>query len=295
MTAMTLSARACGGQHLEPLDSSGARTWRLGATTVTIGERNPLPPIRAAEQIESDGRDDYALVMSVQGEWTARFGIRRNRVLPKQAVILDLSCDWAIEWSSGRQVVIAMPRQALRALCPGTPRLHGSVLRTPGGGMLADHILSLVEELPALASREAGTVERALIAFIASAISGTARPLPVGRTPMVDTSLVAARVRRHIEENLTDPQLSANTLCEQLGLTRTLLSQAFGSAGKVNDYIRDRRLELAREMIVHSVVAPEPAELALIFGFRDGEQFERAFIRYLGRPPAEARGMAQAK
>lgn len=292
---MTVISLECRRQVLEPVDSGDAQSWQLGATTITIGERNPLEASRTAAQIEADGRDDYALVMSVQGEWTARFGIRRNRVLPKQAVILDLSCDWSIDWSTGRQVVIVMPRQALRALCPGMVRLHGSVLRTPSGGMLADHILSLVEELPGLASREAKTVERALIAFIAGAISGTARPLPTGRTPMVDTSLVAARVRRHIEENLTDPALSANTLCEQLGLTKTLLSQAFGSPGKVSDYIRDRRLELAREMIVHSVVAPEAAELAKIFGFKDGEQFERAFIRYLGCPPAEARGMALAK
>lgn len=265
--------------------SPGITTWTLGVTRISVGDRSPLPAARDPGQAD----DDYALAMSVQGEWYARIGIRKLRVLPKQVVMLDQACSWAIEWPSGEQIVILMPRSIVHSLCAGTQRMHGSVLRTPSGGMLSDHILSLIEELPALAERDAAAVEWALLNLVASAVSGIARNSIAPRTPLVDTSLVAALVRRHIEENLTDPELSVASLCERLGLSKTSVALAFGTPARVAGHIRDRRLAVAREMIAGSVVAPDPADLARIFCFRDGEQFERAFARYVGGASAPAR------
>jgi AraC-like DNA-binding protein len=195
----------------------------------------------------------------------------------------------------GRQIVITMPRTAFRALCPGAARLHGTVLRTPSGGILADHMMSLVEELPTLAVWEAPTVERSLVALVANAINGSMHNGTGHRSPLVDTPLVAARVRRHIEDHLTDPALSAESLRAQLGLSKSGLSRAFGSPAQLTAHIRGRRLAVAREMIVESVMAPDPADLARIFCFRDAAEFERAFVRHIGCPPAEARRMVGSR
>lgn len=274
-------------KDLLPLDAS---TQRIGPTTISIDGRCALPAVRSAGQIESDRRDEYALVMSLRAEWTASMGIRRFRVLPMQVVILDFTCGWKIVLPCTDQIVLLVPRSIVRALCAGDPRLHGRVLRSASGAMLSEHLLSLAKALPTLATHDARAVERALLNLVASAINGTARTCAAGRTPFIDTSLIAARARRHIEENLTDPELSVASLCDRLSLSKTDLSRAFGSLGRVAQHIRCRRLAIAREMIAESVVAPALADLAQMFCFKDAEAFAKAFARYFGYSPHAVSG-----
>lgn len=268
---------------------AATQSWRLGSAVISVGQAGPVRAVRGPEHIETDRRDDYALVMSVRGEWSAVFGIRKYRVLPKQVVVLDLACGWTIDWPASKQIVIVLPRSIVRALCPRAPRLHGRVLRTASGGMLSDQLMSLAEKMSTLQAGDAGAVELALLNLVASAISGIPQDILTARTASVEAGDTAARVRRHVEENLTDLDLSARSLCARLGLSKTALERALGPSGQVGDYIRSRRLAAAREMIAESVVPLAVADIAGMFCFRTEDEFKKAFLRYFGYEPLDAR------
>lgn len=263
--------------------------WRLGTVAVGSGCVSAVRAIRSPAQNREGESDGYALLLSTRGEWIARPGIRRHRMAVGQVLVLDLGCSWEIECADEQFIVLLLPRPILQSLSPGAPRLHGRALRSPLAGMLADHLVSLADKLPRLRASDAEAMELALLNFVGSAINRVPKDSFLPRTIPVDTREIAARVARAIEERLTDPDLSADKLCVDLRISRNDLTQTLGSVSRVESYIRGRRLEAARALVVGSVIPPSGNELAQMFCFSSGDEFDKAFARYFGCGPAAAR------
>lgn len=95
---------------------------------------------------------------------------------------------------------------------------------------------------------------------------------------------------RLVEARLLDPDLGAESLMAALGLSRSSLYRAFRPVGGVNAYIRQRRLESARDMLAtRADTRLTIAEVAHAHGFASDSHFSRAFRKAFGYPPGALR------
>ena len=102
-----------------------------------------------------------------------------------------------------------------------------------------------------------------------------------------DAEMVEAA--RLVEARLLDPELCADTLMVALGLSRSSLYRAFRPVGGVQAYIRQRRLENARDVLAARVGArPTVGEVAHTHGFASDSHFSRAFRKTFGYPPGSS-------
>lgn len=96
------------------------------------------------------------------------------------------------------------------------------------------------------------------------------------------------QICRHIEQNLLDQDLSANTLLRDFGLSRASLYRMFNERGGVRQYINERRLlsaviEISRQPGQRGIVT----QVANKWGFSSGANFNRSVKRRFGVPPGE--------
>ncbi|MFD8384677.1 helix-turn-helix transcriptional regulator [Streptomyces sp. NPDC059679] len=88
------------------------------------------------------------------------------------------------------------------------------------------------------------------------------------------------------EQRLADADLSPTMLARELNVSVRTLQRAFAAGGEsVTAYIRERRLELARQALSASRLAV--SEIAAHWQFADSSHFSRAFKRRYGLTPTE--------
>jgi AraC-like DNA-binding protein len=99
------------------------------------------------------------------------------------------------------------------------------------------------------------------------------------------------RVRDHIEEHLTDPDLRPQSVAAAHAVSLRALYGLFERRGEtVSGYIRRRRLARARAELARRGQATTVAEVAHRWGFADQAAFGRAFRRQYGCAPSAVRG-----
>lgn len=94
--------------------------------------------------------------------------------------------------------------------------------------------------------------------------------------------------RRYINDNLTK-RLTVEDICRHVGCSRSTLLTTFkrGYGITVNDYITERRLALARDMLLEGKKTVN--EIALESGFSDQSYFSKVFSAGYGITPSEYR------
>ena len=188
-------------------------------------------------------------------------------------------------------ITVALPRSAVVPPGHDFQRLTLSVDK-PLGRLVSTMVRALVEELPAASVAEG--------AELSTAMSGFVRGILAGRRADEDARAAFERtradaVRRYIEENLTDPDVTVDRLCRAVGASRATIYRIFAGEGGVRRYINKRRLraasdELSRAVRRRGVVAAACSH----WGFRDLAHFSKAFRLEFGMTPSEAVGAARS-
>ena len=90
-----------------------------------------------------------------------------------------------------------------------------------------------------------------------------------------------------IEENIQDPNLDVDFLCEHLHISRTKLYQKIKSLSdqSVGEFIRTVRLKKAVQIMTHEVIPMN--EVADRIGLQSGSNFSRAFKKEYGKSPLQ--------
>ena len=109
-----------------------------------------------------------------------------------------------------------------------------------------------------------------------------------------EDSGVRSRLRRRacvvIETELCDPGLTPHGVAASLGVTARYLQMAFADIGATpSDYIREKRLDLARRLLTADAKPRTITDLALEVGFGDLTYFSRAFRNRFGTTPRDYR------
>ena len=112
------------------------------------------------------------------------------------------------------------------------------------------------------------------------------------RSLITDTSMFN-RVVLHIERNIESQELSPQSICRHVGISRSQLYRLFVDAGGVANYIRLCRLMKARAELT-SASRQRIANVAYKYGFTSHAHFSRVFKQYFGYTPWECIASSRA-
>lgn len=98
------------------------------------------------------------------------------------------------------------------------------------------------------------------------------------------------RIRRFVDENLCDPELSVTGVARALGLSPRYVQMAFADIATTPlAYIRRKRLQLAASQLRRDGAACNITDLGFRLGFNDLSHFSRAFKARYGVGPRDYR------
>ncbi|WP_044043372.1 helix-turn-helix transcriptional regulator [Caballeronia insecticola] len=262
-----------------------------GGLVFTEAHTDALTLERSIARVSTDTRRDFAFHVYLEGETGNMSGVGAKRSDPgsvRGIVALDLNQRFRIERPRCRVLTMFVPRAMLAAHIDDCDWLHGRVVahEAPLARIVFDHFDAIARELPSLERPDAidmlDTAAHLLIASFA------ARPhaLPVARVALQNA--VKAQVKRYVETNLHEGDLTPTKVVEALGLKRATIYRWFEQEGGLGAYIRHRRLREAADELARFPNL-QIADIAFGLGFKSASDFTRAFRRAFDASPQEMR------
>lgn len=160
------------------------------------------------------------------------------------------------------------------------------------GRLLAEYLFLLDRSLSQLQTDEIPYLVEATRSLVAACLAPTRDLLAEARGP-IDATLLG-RARRLIDGKLASPGLTSDTLCAELGVSRSRLYRLFEPLGGIASYIRRQRLLRIRAALADSMDGRSISRIAGQWGFVDASAFSRTFRHEFGISPKEARNIGWA-
>jgi len=257
-----------------------------GGASATIFQRTPSIVARS-------GLDNICLLVYTQGGCALDVEGNAVGVHPGDVCFFDLLQPGTLRAPDYQSLTLILPRAALRPFVADIDGLHGRILRrsSPLNVILVRHLQTLFAEAPTLSAADGRAAANGTAALIA-AFAGTSDQ---GREMIARSAPAASllRFRQFIEAKLPDPDLGPESICRQLGVSRTTLFRVFESLGGVRRYILQRRLARAHRLIADPGQGQRRiGTIAFQCGFNSVSVFSRAFHQAFGLSPTELRGAA---
>jgi AraC-like DNA-binding protein len=219
-----------------------------------------------------------------------RFASSGNRnELPAASPSLHcLAKPFELETSAEGYVALFVPRDTL-GLAPVLDQMANARFDDGIGSLLTDYLVLLNRSLPELRITELPTVVEATRSLLAVCMAPSMERLVNARNPIDMTLLERARVL--IGRRLLDRNLTPESLCGDLRVSRSRLYRLFEPTGGIYAYIRRQRLIQARDALWDNADMRSVGQIAEHWGFVDPSAFSRSFKHEFGMSPKEARMM----
>lgn len=270
------------------------RAGQVGALRVaTLTTATPQTVRRTARLINQEDDDVYRAVVAISGGQILTQDSRTNRIARGAIALYDFTRPYEIRYPAGaplKLVALTFPREAL----PVSPGVVASITATglTGGTspLLAPVVRRIVADLetcpPAIGHRLSRVALDLLAAAVMEQLGADADISPPSRR-----RAVLMQAQDHIEQNLSDVELSPARIAAALFVSTRYLHAIFAEAETtVSAWIRDRRLyrccvDLADPALRHVPVSAIGAR----YGLPDSAHFSRVFREAVGVPPSEYR------
>ncbi len=265
--------------------------YATGAFSFTDCTTDTLVMERTVARVSTDRRRDYAFHLYVQGDAGLTTGMRRKRSADESAtriVAIDMNQPFHVVRPACRVLSLFVPQEIVDADLPYAESIHGLGIapQTPMAQLSLAHALSLADTLPQLDAAQATEAMQVAAQLLVSAYRGEARLSERGRAAA--QAAVMAQVRRYVDANLHQGDLTPSAVVAALQLKRATIYRWFEQEGGLGAYIRHRRLREAADELVrfpHLLVT----EIAYGLGFNSASDFTRAFRRAFGMSPLDMR------
>ena len=238
-----------------------------------------------------DGMDHYMIQFFATGETTWANG-RGDFSSPDQGLMVyDLSQETNLRSGDFRNFSLIVPRDMLEGELASQ---HDQHLRTlsaqePMVQLLRDHMVSLKSLAHRMTARQGIEIAPATIGLVAACLNAAVSDdVPEQRAGVAMAQLTV--IRRFIETNLSEPDLSAEWIARRVGASRSKLYQLFEIYGGIAAYVRERRLRRALLALSDPKSRHRPIyDIALASGYTSDAAFSRAFRARYGIAPRDAR------
>lgn len=275
-----------GVSHLDPNRTffTDNLIYQFGDYVIGRGRSVGQMLVRGQDEIRRSGLDTVAVILDLAGMKGDADGHDVNAP-PGSFHLRDLARPSAFKVDAVDAIVLAMPRDRAPAWLVDR-RIHGlSIDGTPQiSRLLTGHLMALLRAAPALSVAEGVTSIEAALVMVERAFNSTGK-LTESQSEAVYRRLRASAVIL-IDKRLHEPDLKIDQLIRVLGASRATLFRAFASSGGINLYIKQRRLEHARDaLLVREGRHPSVAEIGRAHGFISESHFSRSFQDQFGHRP----------
>lgn len=272
-----------------PLQSVGntgrylSRNWDIEHCLFSEFQTDPFM-VRKSNRQAANGESFVFLHRMVRGIIRGRSGDLNVDRDSGVVYLLDQACQTECVQSQSTMQTVHIPKVAIGY----HPDIHDTLITFPSWHPMGQILNRLFDEMfETLQSRNAYDQEAyaQLIACLTLALNTGCEHSDVRRRAR---AALQDQICRHIEQNLLDQDLSANTLLRDFGLSRASLYRMFNERGGVRQYINERRL--LRAVID---ISKQPGQRGIVtqvankWGFSSGANFNRSVKRRFGVPPGE--------
>jgi len=272
-----------------------ATIYNLGAALLIVTRSPRARYGRGCFKVRRDDLDHFVFHLPLSGGSALPSPGWPRRLKRLDVAAVDLARPLDVILGAGAGVSLVLPRARLAPLLEDPDGLHGRHLlaTTPAGAIFGRHLLTLARVAAALRVDEALAHVEATARLAATCLA--ARSPPAAAAPAASAPYdPAQRIRAHIEANLRDPRLNPRMLADAFHISRSQLYRLFERAGGVDRHIRDRRLNLAFELVGRRDGAPQRiGDIAFSLGFTNEAHFSHIFRERFGLSPRAARAAAR--
>ncbi|MFL4474151.1 AraC family transcriptional regulator [Paeniglutamicibacter sp. MACA_103] len=241
---------------------------------------------RSERFIRQNPTDAIAVFFTLRGEALFYHRDGHEVIKPGQAIVCDADRPFMRGFSKGlKEMVLTIPREDYLELSGGEPLLKPRIIEFNQGAASNQQMRALAGLVSDTLSGQAGEKacpEGSVRDLLALLVSGNDGGSGAG---------YLAAAHSHIEDHLRDPELGTARIAAAIGISERHLSRIFAEAGEPpGAYVRERRLELARELLTDpGRQATSVGAVALQVGFASQSYFTRAFKSRYGITPLALR------
>lgn len=205
-------------------------------------------------------------------------------IWPSQVAVIDLGYEVDTLAASSDTISLVVPR----ALLPGIAGTHlPPKLEPERNRLLAAHLIGMRERSTTLTEAEIPDVVERTVEFL-TVLFGSSRAANLIDAPLLDTSYVAL-AEQAIRNNLASPNLSPETIANEIGVSRATLYRIFAPYGGIMRSVQERRLLAIRAALSDPLETRRLTKLAADFGFSGKVHFSRSFRARFGITASEFR------
>ncbi|GAB5446124.1 AraC-like ligand-binding domain-containing protein [Gymnodinialimonas sp.] len=215
------------------------------------------------------------------------FKMRQDRL-----TLFDFHQDYNGQEDDVEFISLTFPYEAIGYDPSRHPRLMQLPSASPIGRTILNNIAWLFEAIPMSTVDETVSLSDGFIGLMRGLVTRDFHDETAFQASMRAREIA---VRRYIDENLRDPSLDAQQICEAIGVSRPVLFRMFSEEGGLQRSITQKRLDRILDDLAVSV--PERGAISRIskhWGYFDQAHFTRLFRNAFGFKPGDALGSALA-
>ncbi|WP_243830314.1 helix-turn-helix domain-containing protein [Caballeronia sp. SBC1] len=283
---------------IQPSSNQAEDTFAASLSRYTIDNLSlfdfrtgPNLAVRSLGRVSTESVRDISFSVFLEGQPSQFLGGKPRLDAPHipqvpSILALDMDQPCTIQSFHGRLLLLFVPRALVERSFPDAASLHGRWVRatTPVTRILIDHLVALKRQIVGLSKVDAHQSFLTAVELLAAAFSRQAGLSGDGRAAV--RAAVYGQVRRYVEANLHDPDLTPDSVLASLHLSRASVYRLFEHDGGLAAYIRSRRLRMAADELVR-FPHMEVQDIASGLGFNDASSFTRAFRRAFDIAPRE--------
>jgi AraC-like DNA-binding protein len=248
--------------------------------------------IRDKSRIARSGHDHYLLSLQVKGKGSLLQDGRSTILQPGDFALYDVTRPYNLLFNDEfEQLVMQIPRAQMKARLFDIENLTAvKVSGKEGAGRLASTLIAqTASQLPFLDAESLAQAQNCVLDLTANALAGVHGK----RSEIVSEGqeLTIRRILHYLEDVLSDPALTCESVAAAHGISERYLRKLFQSKGhSVSEWIWMRRLERAKGDLQNPRLAHRSiTSIAYDWGFKDTAHFSRAFKKRFDQSPRELR------
>ncbi|MFD0366619.1 helix-turn-helix domain-containing protein [Streptomyces sp. NPDC059071] len=253
-----------------------------------------------SEMPDTNDRNHVYLGVHVRGPVTVVHGRAETPLEPNDLVFCDPARRHLLRFGQDcRMIFFRVPRCYLGVSEPELDQVLGVRVRGGEGiGALASDFLTALAaraefRRSTIGDRRARTAVHLLSVLVMELLEADTTDAPDDASGAGSEML--SRIHAHIEEHLTDPDLSPESIARAHHISVRYLQKLFQNDGStVSQWVRQRRLEACRFELGRSTRRITMAAMAHRWGFSSPSHFSRTFRGAYGMSPSEWQALATA-
>jgi len=270
--------------------------YKVGNLAFTDCRSDAMWLDRSLARISTDPIRDYAFHVFLEGgvdDVAVRASPRDNTQTAGSILALHMGQPVRMRRSACRVLSIFVPGTLVEDVFPDPEAIHGRVMQntTPLTRLIVEHATALRRDIADMSVSAADAAIRTGTQLLVAAFGKQAQLS--GNARAAARAAMFGQVRRYVQANLRQEELSPESVLNALQLPRQTLYRLFQHEGGLGAYIRHLRLRAAADALIRQPTLTV-TDIAFGLGFKSSSDFTRAFRRAYDMSPQDFRARSGA-